>query len=136
MLREEDRAVASPRTQGLDQQGGGAGSGNGQLVNDPKHAVDAKPLLGSDSAEQDVACQQDPTVSKCGSETETVVCGQGSVFLLECEGLCNFGGCQVVSDQSLGVEVLPLLIREVEDFRSPYGQRNAQSVREVAKNGY
>ena len=50
MLREEDRVVALPGPQGLDQQGCRAGSGNGQLVNDPKHAVDVKPFIGSDSA--------------------------------------------------------------------------------------
>ena len=51
MLREEDRTVAPPSPKGLDQQGCGARSDGGQLVNDPKDTVHAKSLLGSDSSE-------------------------------------------------------------------------------------
>ena len=55
MLREEDGAVALPGPQSFDQQGCGAGPGGVQLVNHPKHAVDAQSILSSDSAEERVA---------------------------------------------------------------------------------
>ena len=49
--REESRPVALPSLKGLDQQGCGARSGGGQLVNHPEDTVHAKPLVGDDSAE-------------------------------------------------------------------------------------
>lgn len=134
MLREEDRPVALPNSQGIDQQGCGAGSGNGQLVNDPKYAVDAKPLLGSDSAEQTVARQQDPSVSQCGNKTEAVVCRKCTVLLPECEGMLYLGGCQVMGDHAVFVEALPLPLGEVEDFRRADGQWDHESVRQFGED--
>ncbi len=53
------------------------------------------------------------------------------MLLLECEGLRDLGGCQVVGDHAVVVEVLPLLVGEVENFRYSYRQRHHQSVRQV-----
>ena len=134
MLREEDRAVLLPNPQGIDQQGCGTGSGNGQLVNYPKYAVDPKPLLASDSAEQTVARQQDPSVSQCGNKTEAVVCRKCTVVLPESECTLYLGGCQVMGDHAVFVEVLPLPLGDVEDFRRADGQRDHESVRQFEKD--
>ena len=75
-----------------------------------------------------------PSVGKCRNKTETVVCRQGTVTLLEDQGLRDLGGSQIVSDHALMIKALPFPVREVKDFRSPYGQRNDQSVRQVAKD--
>ena len=133
MLREEDRAVTLESPQSLNQKGCRAGSGSCQLVNDPKHAVDAKPPLGCDLAEEGVARQQDSPVHECGNQTEAVVRRQGTVTPLDYEGLLDLVRCQIVGDQAVVLEVLPLLLREVEDFRRAYGQRNHESVRQIAE---
>ena len=131
---QKDRTIALPCSEDIDQEAWGAGSDHGQLVNDPQHAVNAKPLAGSDFAEQGIARQDDPPISKCRNQTEAVVCRQGTVAFLESQGLSDLGRDQIVSDHALGIKELPLPVREVEEFRSPYGQWNDQSVRQVTKN--
>ena len=96
--------------------------------------MNAKPLAGSDFAKQGVTRQDDPSVGECRNKTETVVCRQGTVTLLEDQGLRDLGGSQIVSDHASVIEVLPLLIREVEEIRSPNRQWNDQSIRQVAKS--
>ncbi len=80
----------------------------------------AKPLVGGDSAELGVSRQQDPPTNTRGHQTEAVVRRQGTVALRERNGLPDLGRCQIVGDHAVVVEVLPLLVGEVEDFRNAY----------------
>lgn len=125
---EEDSPVVLPSLKGLDQQGRGASSGGGQLVNHPEDTVHRKPLVGGDSTEMAVSRQQDPPTNTRGNQTEAVVRRQGTVVLRERKGLPDLGRCQIVGDQAMVVEVLPLLIGEAEDFRGTYGQRDHKLV--------
>ena len=94
----------------------------------------AKPLLGGDSTELGVSRQQDPPTNTRGNQTEAVVCRQGTVVPRERQGLPDLGRCQIVGDQAMVVEVLPLLIGEVEDFRGTYGERDHKLVGQSVKN--
>ena len=51
---------------------------------------------------------------------------------LECEGLGNFRRRQVVRDHSAIIEMALLLLGEIEDLGLAYGQRNHESVRQIA----
>ena len=134
-MGQKDRVVALPGLQRFGQERSVAASGCVQFVNDPKHAVYAQAVLGSDSTKQSVAGQQDTKVSKCGDKTEAVIGGKAGKALLEDEGLSDLVCCQVVRDHPGIVELSPLLFGEVRDFGPSYGQRDNESVWQSAECG-
>ena len=54
--------------------------------------------------------------------------------LLERQGPGDLEWCRNMSEHASVIEVPPLPVREVKEFRRPYGQRNEQSVRQTAKD--
>ena len=96
LSREEDGIVALPALKGVDQLGCGAGTRDHQLVNHPKHAVYAKTSLGGNFAELGISGQQDPAIRKCGDQTETVVCREAAMIVLEGKSLRDFSRGEVV----------------------------------------
>ena len=134
-MRQKDSIVVSPRLESLDQQRSGAASGSVQFVDDPQHAVYAQAGADSDLTEQSIASQQNATVRARGDQAQAVIGRQGSIALLECESLSDLVWRQIVGHHPDTVELPPLLIGEIKNFRFANGERDYESIRKITEYG-
>ena len=73
-------------------------------------------------------------VCPCGNETEAVVGGKSGMATLHRERLTDLLRRQVVRDHAGLVERMPFGLGKIEHFEGPHGQRDHESIGQIAND--